>query len=190
MQENYLRCLASESKRFAKKKGIFDILLYGSIVKGKINAEDIDILLIFDSENLKKRTELAHEFKEIIKDKKKVDIKTINLKELFESDFLARQGILIEGYSLLFNEDFSRRIGFVGKSIFSYTLKKLNHNEKTKFTYALIGRRNEPGILKRTESVPIGRGAIKSPIKNSLIFEEFLQRWKINYTKKNILEEI
>ena len=187
MQENYLKYLISKSKKFAQKKEIFDIILYGSFVKGKEKPEDIDILLIFEATALKERTEIAHEFKILISKKYKIDIKTINLKELFEKEFLARQGILIEGYSLLYKEKFSERLGFIGCSLFTYSLKNFDHNKKTKFTYALIGRRKEKGILKQLNILSPGRGVFEVSTENSLIFEEFLTKWNVVYTKKNIL---
>ena len=101
-------------------------------------------------------------------------------------EFLARQGILIEGYSLPHKEKFSKRLGFIGYSIFTYNLLNLNHNEKTKFTYALIGRNNE-GILKITNSNQFGKGSISVPIENSEMVEDFMKKWKVNYRKKKIL---
>lgn len=188
MQKDYLNCLISESKKFAKRNNIFDIVLYGSSVKGKLEAEDVDILLIFEEKSLKERSEIAQNFKDRIKGILKLDIKTINLKEFFEKDFLASQGVITEGYSLLYNEKFSKRLGFIGYSIFMYNLKNLNHNEKTKFTYALIGRRGEKGMLKQIDAVSLGRGAVKIPVENSIIFEDFLKKWNLNYKKENILE--
>ncbi len=187
MLKNYLKYLTSVCKKFANQNNIFDIVLYGSAVKGKQEARDIDILLIFLENKLKERTNIAQKLKGILKKRiKKIDIKTINLPELFEKDFLARQGIFIEGHSLLYNIKFSRRLGFESYSLFTYNLKNLNHNEKTKFTYALIGRIKK-GIIKQLNAIHLGKGAIIIPIKNSLIFEEFLKTWKINYNKKNIL---
>ena len=187
MQENYLKYLISESKKFAQKKEIFDIALYGSFVKGKEKPNDIDIMILFEKTPLKERTEIAHKFKILISKKYKIDVKTINLRELFEKEFLARQGVLIEGYSLLYKEKFSARMGFNGKSLFTYNLKNLDHNKKTKFTYALIGRRKEKGILKQLNITSYGKGVYEVPIENSLIFEEFLKKWEINCNKKNIL---
>ncbi|OGJ20405.1 hypothetical protein A3K73_00130 [Candidatus Pacearchaeota archaeon RBG_13_36_9] len=187
MLKNYLKYLESECEKFAKQQKLFDIVLYGSSVKGKEEAGDIDLLLVFEDENLKERVRVAQELKEILSKKlKNIDLKTINLKELFEKEFLARQGILIEGHSLLYNKDFSKRLGFEGAALFTYNLKGLNHNEKTKFTYALIGR-NGPGMIKKLGVEALGRGAVMVPVKESLVFEDFLQKWKLNYKKKNIL---
>jgi len=188
MQKDYLNYLRSESKKFAKKNKLFDIVIYGSNVKGKLDFNDIDIVLIFEEKPLKERLEIAQNFKNLIKRNLKIDIKTINLKELFEKDFLARQGILIEGRSLVHNQKFSERMGFEGYSLFSYNLKNLNHNDKTRFTYALIGRREEKGMLKQVESISLGKGSVKIPIGNSIIFEDFLKTWNITYKRENILE--
>ncbi len=187
MQKNYLKHLISESKKFAQKKEIFDIVLYGSFVKGKEKPKDIDILILFEKTPLKERTEIAYEFKVLISKNHKIDVKTINLKELFEKEFLARQGVLIEGYSLLHKEKFSERFGFKGYSLFTYNLKNFDHNKKTRFIYALIGRRKEKGILKQLNIISCGKGVYEVPIENSLIFEEFLKKWNVEYHKKNIL---
>ncbi len=190
MQRDYLNYLISECRKYAKKNDIIDIVLYGSSVKGKEEVRDIDILIIFKDKNLNERTNIAQNLKEILRKKiDKIDIKTINLKEFFEKDFLARQGILIEGHSLVNNLPFAEKIGFKGYSLFTYNLKNLVHKEKTKFTYALIGR-NNIGIIKQLDGTSLGRGAFLIPIKNSLIFEKFLEKWNINYNKKNILVAI
>lgn len=187
MLENYLKYLISECKKFAKKYDVFDIVLYGSAVKGKEKARDIDLLLIFKERKLKERANISQELKDILHKKiEKIDIKTINLEELFEKEFLARQGIFVEGYSLLYCTAFSKKLGFIGYALFTYNLKNLDHNEKTKFTYALIGR-NSQGMKKQLNAEHLGKGAITIPIENSLIFEDFLQKWKINYKKKHIL---
>lgn len=187
MLNSYLKYLISECKKFAKEHDVFDIILFGSASKGKTDARDIDIILLFNEKPLKERIEIAQKLKEILKKKiSNLDIKTANLKELFEEEFLARQSILTEGFSLIHNTPFSKTLGFEGYALFSYNLKNLNHNEKTKFTYALIGR-NSAGVLKNLKAVPLGKGAVMIPIKDSLNFERFLNEWKINYIKKSIL---
>ena len=80
-----------------KDKAIFDIVVYGSAVKGKEDARDIDILVIFLEGSLKERLDKLQEIKSRLKDVKietPLDIKQILLKDLFSSSFLARTGIL------------------------------------------------------------------------------------------------
>ena len=62
----------------------------------------------------------------------------------------------------------------------------MNHNEKTKFTYSLIGRKNK-GIIKLTNAEPLGKGAIAVPVEKSLIFEDFLKKWNISYKERKSL---
>jgi predicted nucleotidyltransferase len=188
IQKDYLRLLESESRAFEKDKSIFDIIIYGSNVKGKIEARDIDILIIFKEKPLEERVEITQKFKEEISRKiGKIDIKTINLSELFEANFLARQSILTEGYSLIDRLPLSEKIGFLSYSLFTYKLKNLNHNDKTKFTYSLIGRGKNQGILKKLNAKPLGKGVFLLPIQNSSFFDDFLKIWKIDYNKRNIL---
>ncbi len=188
MSENYLDYLISKSKQFAKNnKSIFDVIVYGSAMKGKEEPRDIDLVIIFLQEKLENRLSLASTLKQVLKKKiLHIDIKSINLSELFESDFLARQGIITEGYSLLYNKNFSERIGFNGYALFTYTLKNLTHNQKTKFTYALIGR-NREGILRKLNTQQLGRAVVMVPIKESNIFEDFLNIWNIKFIKKIVL---
>ncbi len=191
MPKDYLKLLESKCKKFAEQNNLFDVVLYGSSVKGKEKPRDIDLLLIFENEKLKKRAEKGQELKEGLKNKKisKIDVKTINLKEIFEKEFLARQGVLSEGYSLIDDDYFSRKIGFKGNMLFSYRLSKLNHNEKTKFTYALSGRNSE-GMLNKVGGESVGRGAVLIPIKNSIKFKNFLDKWNVDYEQKTLLVSI
>ena len=187
MLNNYLKYLKLISKQFRKEKKIFDIVAYGSSVRNKENPNDLDIVIICTSSSFNDRLSLAQEFKERIKSKiKNPDVKAINLTELFDKNFLARQGILVDGYSLFDSIFISKKLGFNGYSLFTYNLKKLDHNKKTQFTYSLIGRRKE-GILKLINAVYLGKGVIAIPSENSSIFEDFLKKWNVDYKEKKIL---
>ncbi len=189
IQNSLLKFLKSESKKFTNKD-VFDIIIYGSSIMSKEEPEDTDIAIIFKEEKLRERLDIAHEFKNRIRGKiKNPDVKAINLIELFDSNFLARQGILTEGYSLIDDKPFSSKIGFKGYALFTYSLKNLNHNEKTKFTYSLIGRNNK-GMMENSEAISLGKGALIVPIEKSILFEDFLKQWKVNYkTKKTLISE-
>ncbi|MDO8460562.1 MAG: nucleotidyltransferase domain-containing protein [Nanoarchaeota archaeon] len=187
MSKDYLIKLRSKFKEFAKIYGVLDIILYGSSVKGKLNPQDLDLLLIFNNLTLKERLDTLGKFKKLLSGVKgNFDVKTINLIELFDKNLLSRQGILIEGYSLINDKILAESLGFKGFSLFSYRLGNLDHNDKTKFTYALIGRKGE-GIIKKLGADHIGKGAILVPIENSIIFVEFLDSWKLKYKKKDVL---
>lgn len=189
MPKNCINCLTSSCKGLKRKyKGIIDFILYGSYVKGKSKTGDIDLLVLFLDQPLNKRLEITQELKGIAKKEcPDIDIKSANITEFFSKDFLARQGILVEGISLLSNKPFAEALGFKGYALFNFNLKNLKHKEKIKFNYALYGRKGK-GFLHEAKGAYLGRGVVEIPVKESDNFEEFLQRWNVTYKIKTILE--
>lgn len=169
-----------------KDKTIFDIVVYGSSVKGKNKPNDIDIVVIFKEGSLKERLLKIQAIKKKVK--VQVDIKGILWEELFQEEFFARAGILLTGINLFENKAFSSKLGFEGYTLFTYSLQNKTHTEKIKFNYILRGRKRE-GIIKKLEGHHQGPGVILIPIKNSLEFEEVLRMHAVEYNKKNMLVE-
>lgn len=182
MLKELRKCMKNENI----DKNIFDIVLYGSTVKGKTTPDDIDIVVIFKEGTLKDRLTKIQFIKKKIRLDKKIDIKSILLEELFQEKFFARSGIFLEGMSLIDGKPFSDKIGYLGFIIFIYSLQDKSHTEKVKFNYILSGR-NSMGIVKKLEGKRLASGVIQIPIKNSLEFEEVLTKHKINYFRKNVL---
>lgn len=176
--------LSRISKKFYRnnKRKVIDIILYGSAARGKYKPRDIDILILLKEISRKEYFEMPYELrKEIEKEEIKADVKGIKIDEIFDKTFLARQAVFVEGYSLVRNKFLSENLGFKSYSLFFYSLRSLNHIEKTKFQYALNGRRGAHGILKRLKGEHIGIGSILIPIELSERFKEFLESWKIEY---------
>jgi len=170
---------------------IFDIIIYGSIIKGKLKPSDIDVMIIFLKGKLAERLDRLQEIKNKIKKvvDMKIDIKQMVLKDFFSPGFFARTGVLLEGFSIFNNKPFSETMGFKAFSIFSYTLSGLTHTQKIKIGYILKGRGSK-GLIEQLNGKRLGSGAIKVPIETSIEFEEALQKNNIDYKKKNVLEEI
>src|SRR3989344_1657843 len=76
--KRYLKSLESISKKLFEKEKLFDIILYGSAVKGKDEPRDIDIVIIFFDEEVRKRLDIAQEFKKYLPKELKLDIQTLN----------------------------------------------------------------------------------------------------------------
>lgn len=184
MLKDLKKCLTSE----LKNKRLFDIVIYGSSVKGKSSPRDLDILVIFNSGSLEERLNELQKIKfKLKKISDKIDAKQILLKELFTSNFLARTGIILEGISLIKEKRFSETMGFKAFALFNYSLRKLNHAQKIKFNYVLSGR-NQEGIIKKLNGSRLVSGAAKIPIENSIEFEEVLKMHGVDYKKIDILE--
>lgn len=169
-------------------KKIFDIILYGSATRNEQKYNDIDVVIIFLEGNLEYRLEVVEKIKDKIKDKT-VDIKQVLLKELFSPSFLARTGLLIEGISLFDGKKIAEKIGFQSYGLFFYTLEGLNHTQKIKFNYILSGRTTK-GVIEQLNGQRMTSGAIKIPVENAQIFKDILEKNKIKYAYKNVLEEI
>ena len=173
-----------------KDKTIFDIVLYGSTAKGKTDARDLDIAVIFLNGTLRERLDKIQAIKNKIKPKtsKEIDIKQILIQDLFSTDFLARTGILLEGESIFKGKKFCETLGFKAFSLFWYELKELTHTQKVKFNYTIAGRESQKGMLQELKGERLASGAVKIPIQNSAEFEEILKTHKVKYKKKDILE--
>lgn len=169
-----------------KNQNIFDIVLYGSAVKGKLNPRDLDVVVVFRSGSLKERLDEIQKIKTKIKTKITVDIKGILWEELFQEEFFARSGIFLEGISLFSGEPFSKKIGYNSKVLFFYDLQNKNHNEKVKFNYLLSGRKGK-GILKKINAIRLTPGVIEVSVEQCLEFEEVLKLHQISYIKKLVL---
>lgn len=174
-----------------RRESIFDIVIFGSLLKGKPSPRDIDILVIFLQGALKERLDTIQEIKNRLKPKFElnIDIKQALLKDLFSPEFLARTGVLLEGYSIFQNRKFCQTLGFDPYTIFWYDLKGLTHTQKVKFNYILAGR-NQKGVIVLLKGQRLAKGVIKIPIEHSLEFEIILKNNSVSYNKKNILEEI
>lgn len=182
MLENLRNLLKNE----VKNDFILDIVVYGSLVKGKEDPNDVDIVVIFKKGNLKERLNKIQEIKKKINIGKKIDIQGILIEELFKKELFSRSGIFYEGISLFDNKEFSNKIGFESWALFIYDLKNKTHTEKVKFNYLLSGR-NDIGIRERISGKQLAPGVIEIPVKYSEEFEKILRNYKINFIKKNIL---
>jgi len=188
MLKKYQKLLKSICNKFKKKhKDVADVVIYGSSVKGKINSRDTDIMVIFFSTELKIRLEYVQELKNQLRvSLESIDVKSMNFSDFFDCAFLARQGILIEGISLIDQKPLSEKLGFKGYALITYNLANLSHTEKIRFNYALNGRKGI-GVLQDLKGISLGKGVVQIPIVNSLTFEEFLEKWNIKYKSKHAL---
>lgn len=168
----------SVKKLFNENKDeLDDIILFGSLMKGKVNPNDIDILLIF-KEKIDKTLETI--FKKAINETK-VELNSVTLQEFESEDFMAKEGIYLEGYSLITNEPINKKLGFFSLAFIKYSLDNIKGSKRTQFYYALNGRDGKTGFLKEigaqrfSENIIICDYAIIEKIK------DFFEQWEIKY---------
>lgn len=184
-------------KLVKKDKTIDDIILFGSIIRGKEEPSDTDILVLF-KDKVNKETEYAlrHELEMFFP---KVSIISKTLASVTDPAFDAREAVLFEGISLLNGKTILQRFGFSSLGLFKYSFERWNKLKKTKFYYALNGRMKSKGILSEVEGIKFSDGIILVPLKKIEKMKQFLESWDISYkylpillperlNKKNILE--
>ena len=123
--------------------------------------------------------DLAFEFKEKLLDlgfpHEKLDVKAINLEDLFDPNYLATPEIIIEGFSLPKGRPIHELMNGESYALFSLDLSRLDGNNKTKLQFALKGRDGKGGIIKELNGSYLGPWVIMIPIENTHKFREFLE---------------
>lgn len=179
----------SEIKKFYKKNiaDILDILIFGSAVKGKLHPKDIDMLLVFRN---KTKIDLEYELRKQLEKlnlKIKFEITPQTYSGLFNTQFLARESILSEAYSIIHNCSFAKSFGYQSYEMFMYNLTSLTASQKMMFNYALYGRNSCTGLLKTLEGIKLSKSVVLIPINKSSETIDFLNGWKIKYNHARIL---
>jgi len=167
--------------KFLKEKEIIDILLVGSLIRGNKIPNDIDIFVIYSLDS-KKLNDLNYDLKRKLKEiDKKFEVTGKRYEDLFSSEFPARESILSEGYSLRNKKFFSEGLGYKNLILFKYSLKNLSNSKRIQFYYSLYGRGKDKGILNKNNCYKFSDSIILSPIENSNLIKDFLERCKIEY---------
>lgn len=178
-------------------KDVEDIIIFGSVVRGKNKPQDIDVVVVFKN---KVNKDMEYKIrKELEKNYNNISIISKTQKDLLSNAFDAREGILFEGISLLSGEIISNKYGFSSLGMFKYNFKGWDQLRKTKFYYALNGRMGQKGILESLECVKLSDNLILAPLNKIEDVKEFLDSWSIEYkyipillpkrlNKKSILE--
>ncbi len=172
-------------KKFLKQKGILDIILFGSIVRGKEKPEDIDLLILYC-----KKQDIELNFR-IRKELEKIglnpEIVGKTYKEAFDPEFLARESILQEGYSMKKRKFLASCFGYSNFVLLKYKLQKMNKSERMRFYYSLYGRGGKKGVLEKNSCYKFSESIIISPVERLEEIKSFLESWKIKYVEIPVL---
>ncbi len=180
-----LRALKPTFREFGKANpGIWDFCVYGSLVRGKSEPGDIDIAIILERPaSLENKLVLSQKLRSRLSgiSKENFDVRCVGVEDFIDSNFLARAGILGEGFLVLKGKPLSEVLGFKSYAIFTYTLENMTNSEKVKFNYSLNGRRGEIGMMRLKSCERMGSGVLKVPLEHSEEFEEFFEKHRISY---------
>ncbi len=165
----------SKAKEFyeSNKEAVLDIILFGSVVKGKEKPADIDIMVVYKAQI---DLDLSHELKKKLSFVGEIEITSRTYAQLFEPSFLAREVFLSEGYSLISRKFLHEGLGYSSFVLYKYDLKGLSKTKRMQFYYSLYGRTSK-GMLEELKSFKFSENLILTPMTESEKMKEYLQKW-------------
>lgn len=167
-----------------KHEDVLDIVLIGSVLRGKVEPKDIDILLLFKT---KTSTDVAHELrKKVERHFAQVEVIQATYEQLFSPAFKARSAFFF-GYSLLREKFVSEGMGYAAKMLFKYSLKGLSQSKRMTFQYALYGRDGEGGLAKLLSLEKLAPTVFLCPLEHSERFRLFFEQWKMEFEEYPVL---
>lgn len=166
-----------------KKNTIWDVVIYGSYVRGKTDARDIDIAIILsESISVAKKMVLCQELRHMLSEAGYVlDIKAVDIEDFLNAGFLGREAIFAEGSSLLKGDYLAERFGFTACALVQYSLKRLTQSKKKMFYYALQGRKRGSGLLAQINGKILSKGILQLPIRHYEELKALLGQHDLDY---------
>lgn len=174
--------IKKECKKYLNKN-IVDILLFGSMARGKYDVMDIDICIIFRE---KQDMGLINELSNSLENKGiNVHMSTLVIDEFFTQPHSLIRTLLKEGKSILTNKELSENFGLVINALYVYNLTSLKKSERVKFTYLIRGR-NDEGFVRKNKGYFLAPSCFVIPIACDHEIKQILDMWNIKYSRKII----
>ena|SRR3989338_8266675 len=171
---------------------VWDVALFGSTARGKSDARDADVAVLLSVPCAAgKKLSLAQELKERLEEalpSLTPDVKAVDLGDILDEQFLARQGIIAESYLLLRKKHLAALLGFRTFAHITYSLQGLTASQKKMLYYALQGRRGSAGVLRDAGGALVSRQLLKVPIESSAAIEELLRLHHVAFTVEFAME--
>lgn len=166
-----MKNLAKKLKILLKKnENIVDIIIFGSLTKGKINVNDIDVALLCKSKDGIDRINIKNKIAGIVKNK--VDIQIIGIEDYSHFIWVT---LIREGFSVKYNAFLHEIYRIKSVVLYKYSLKEITLSKKVMFERAL---KNFNGIERLSNRV------VLVPIEISESFNEFLRGWGIDLSSQ------
>ena len=168
-------------RRLLKNRGIEDIIIFGSAIKGKENPRDVDICVIGE--------EISASVIEGIEKKLQDDIEVHITKTRYRNvleDVELWKTLMHEGFSIKRNKYIAELFQMQSFFLFIYSLQSLSVTKKQIFSHALQGTKTNEGILKLCKGEKIGRNAVLVPEEKTEEMRAFLETWNVRYSVKRV----
>lgn len=162
-----------------------DIFIFGSVLKGKEQPGDIDLISLFRQRDYKIIEEIDYK----IKKEGDADNLTIHIEPLVIDDMHSSEvyrNIIHEGFSIKSMKPVKKMLNLNPFLLITYNLRNKNPSEKVMFSYALFGRKKGEGLLKELGGRELGKGSILIPIEQESNIESFFKQWNVDSKKQRV----
>lgn len=182
-----LSLMKKKIKKWIKENKVVDVILFGSLKRGKSKPNDIDLCILINDIDENKSLDLVDSLNKLTnKLKINTHINILTLSNFILGDTLTKT-LIIEGFSIRNNKDYCNVINFASKSLFIYNLKKFSSSKRVRFHYLLKGRYGRIGLLKETKGEFVGSATIMVPVDKEDVLKEVFDTWKVDYKISRIL---
>lgn len=159
--------LFPELRKVRRIKGVREVVVFGSAVRGKERPNDVDVALIVERPVEVRLPPLFH-------------VVQLREGELFKKTLF--KTLLLEGRTLD-GKAFSMKFGMRPEVVYWYDLKRLPPAGKVRFSQALFGRKKGEGVLAGCKGRVLGRGAVAVPVERDEEMKRFFMGWKVNFSR-------
>ncbi len=182
--------MSTRLEKYLKKKfegieltEVVDIVLFGSVVKGKEFPRDVDICVIFRS---KVDNKIINKISSRLK-KADIHISSLAIDDFFRKPHSLIKTILLEGKSILTGKRIINNFGFSSAIIYSYDLSNLKQSKKVRFVYLLKGRDGRIGTIKKIGGEWLADSCFIVPLGKDNDISSIFKKWGVEYKKKEAL---
>lgn len=159
-----MRQLAKKLKNLLKNKKILDLVIFGSVAKNKIRANDVDIAVIL--KDAVDKNSLKESIGKVLN--KKIHLQFLSIENYDKSLWLT---LIKEGYSVKHNKYLFEVYRIKPVVLYKYSLKQLPISKKVMFERAIKNFKNIERLSNRVILVPVNLSGE---------FADFLRNWNID----------
>ena len=160
--------------KLLKDKEIIDIIIFGSVMKGKANPADIDLAIISEKEKIESIDNIFH-------------VSMLSPQELVQTPPMLVTTLLREGFSLRHDKSFAEVFRFKSRILFVYSLVNLTPSKKVTIARILHGTKEIKGMVQEHKGEWLAHQVFTIPFEYDHLLEQFFIYKEIKFTKKYIL---
>ena len=171
-----IKLIKDKLKNIIGRREILDVILFGSVIKGKALPRDVDIAVITEED-----------YEPGIFNIEGFHFSFLKPIDFFKKRITLLSTIFREGYSLKFDKSFSELYGFRNRVLFRYELSRLTNSKKVKVVNILRGKKGDKGLVVENGGEWLSNQVFFIPMYKEHIFDKFFINFAVKFKKYYVL---